>query len=285
MVRTWLVVDVNNLAYRAFHAFGGLEHKGNPTAVYYNVLGTILQLQGRFNTNQCVLCFDSRSSHRKKKRPDYKRSRQEKTPEEMERLWELYQQIDGMRRKYFKQIGFRNVFCRKGFEADDLIASVCQNLPGKDRAVIVSTDADLFQLLSKRVEMYDPRKQFLWTRKIFRQQYGLRNPEDWAIVKALAGCPSDGVKGIRGVGEKTAIKFLNMTLSHTSKAYGRIVSTRGLRIRARNTPLVKLPYEGTKVFKLKIDGTHDWQPTLKELGIKTLNTELVYREAPKQEKS
>jgi DNA polymerase-1 len=263
---------------------GGLSYQGNATGVLYSFLGTVIQLQGKFNTNRAVFCFDSKKSKRKVSTPTYKLKRTKdkiKTPEEQARLWELFSQIDGLRTRYLKQIGFRNILRQTGYEADDLVASVCKNLPGADRAIVISNDSDLLQLINSRVNVYDPQKQFLWTLKRFREQFGIRNPEDWAIVKAIAGCSSDEVKGIRGIGEKTAVQVLNLKLPVSSKKYQRIVSKEGIEIRKRNLPLVRLPFEGTKAFRLKKDQEQHWSEVLKELGIQTLSPDLEFREKPK----
>jgi DNA polymerase-1 len=286
MSKTWIVIDSNNLAYRSFYAVGGLSYRGTPTGVYYSFLANVLQYQGRFSSNHCVFCFDSKKSKRKKVSYDYKRTRgQNRTPEEMERLWELFEQIKGLRRRYLKQIGFKNIFIQPGYEADDLIASICYNLPEGDKAVVITTDSDLLQLINGSVNVYDPKKKFLWNLKRFREQYGLRDPKEWAIMKAIAGCKSDGVKGIKGIGEKTAIQFLTLKLSLTSKKYLKIVSKEGIETRKRNVPLVKLPYEGTKIFKLKTDTNQSWSSVLQELGIKTLNPDPEYLGEPSKRRN
>jgi DNA polymerase-1 len=281
MSHTYLLFDAHNLAWRAFYAMGGLSYQGLPTGVYFNFLGTVLQLQGQFGPGSCVFCFDSKKSKRKKLVKTYKEGRHEKhTPEQKERLWDLFNQITGLRDKYLNQIGFKNVFRQAGFEADDLLAYIALNLPKNDRAIIVSTDSDLLQVLNKRINVYDPKKKFLWTIKRFKAAYGI-HPEHWATVKAMAGCSTDHVKGIPGVGEKTAIRFLNGTLPPTSKKYTDILSKEGLKIRRTNLSLVKLPFPGVKPMELVEDGATEWRGVLRSLGIKSLQPpDNEYRERP-----
>jgi 5'-3' exonuclease len=95
-----------------------------------------------------------------------------------------------------------------GWEAEDAIGSLCAAMPEGDRAEIVTGDRDLLQLVR------DPAVKVLYTRrgvseidvmdeKAVRGKYGV--PADrYADFAILRGDPSDGLPGVRGVGEKTA---------------------------------------------------------------------------------
>lgn len=278
---TWLLFDVNSLAHRAFHTTGGLSYNNVPTGSTFGVLGAIIQYQGEFHTNHCAFAFDFGKNLRYKLSPTYKAKRRANRKKQTEREKKLYhgleQQINLLRKEYLREIGFQNIFYQKGYEADDIIASVCQNA-GNNQIIVISSDEDMFQLLSKRVRVFSPSTKTLWTKKKFKIYYGIK-PKQWAIVKAIAGCGSDEVSGIPGVGEKTAIQFLNFTLTKNKK-FDSIVSKEGLKIRDRNLPLVKLPMEGCKDFHLKVDKNENWTPLLKRLGMKSLRAkrELVFRE-------
>src|SRR6185436_3339106 len=99
-----------------------------------------------------------------------------------------------------------------GYEADDLNASICHAHP-KRRKVIVSADSDLYQLLQDNwprkgsTRVYHPITQITLDAGGFEIRYGI-NPQQWARLKAIAGCSSDEIPGVPGVGEKTAAKFL-----------------------------------------------------------------------------
>jgi len=98
-------------------------------------------------------------------------------------------------------------------------------------------------------------------------EYGIA-PSQWADVKAIAGCSSDGVEGVRGVGEKTAAKFLRGNLKPASKAHQAIVA--GNNVWRRNLPLVRLPFPGVGKFDLESDSELDWNPTFYKLGMSSL---------------
>lgn len=276
----WLVIDANGLAWRAFHSTGGLSYNNVPTGVAYGLLGEVLRLQGQFNPKKgFVFCFDKgplkRSAICKEyKYERYKRSK-EATGELLEKLNRVRQEIERLRTELLPLAGYRNVYSQEGMEADDIIASVCLNLDSNDRAIIVSSDKDMFQLLSKRVSVWRPREKELWTSKKFRETYGIK-PKSWITVKSLAGCSSDEVKGIRGVGELTAIKYLRGELKGIKLDY--ILSKAGKRTLKRNWPLIALPYEGCKQFKPKRDKEVDLNPVYKRLGIKSLAGKIEYKE-------
>lgn len=272
-MRTWLVLDCTGLAHRAMHTTGALKYKGvGPTGVLFGFFASILDFQREFQTKHLVFCFDRRGSVRQKLFPDYKLKRRTKTytPEEQMMYAGMHKQITALRRVYLPQIGYRNVFSQKGYEADDVIASVCHNLPDGDEAIVVSSDEDMYQLLSKQIRIWKPVSKQMWSRKRFKNVYGIR-PADWAVVKALAGCSTDEVPGIRGIGEKTACQFIAGTLKEGSAKH-ELILTNQKKILKRNLPLVKLPLDGCKQFIPKEDGRlGGWRDVLKELGIKSLN--------------
>lgn len=245
MNRKWMVLDANGLCWAAFHACGGLSYNNTPTAVAYGFLCKITALERILTTDNVAICFDYGKSKRYDLLPNYKSTRKKQRDESEEaraKFASVSMQIDALRTKHLKSIGYRNVFYHKGFEADDLIASVCLNLPEGDTAVIVSADTDMYQLLSNRVSIYNGKGPY--TKECFIREYGMK-PKQWAKVKAIAGCSSDDVPGIKGIGVKTAVKYLLGTLKPGSKHYLLIQKELGKGLLERNMPLVRLPFEGT----------------------------------------
>jgi DNA polymerase-1 len=109
----------------------------------------------------------------------------------------------------------KNNFSTPGFEADDWIFTASKNFlkNSEDRVLIFSADRDLYQILT------DNRVSFVKTNKFgqldffglnqFVQKYNLK-PSQWLDFKAIVGDPSDNLTGIKGIGEKTAVKILNI---------------------------------------------------------------------------
>ncbi len=75
------------------------------------------------------------------------------------------------------------------------------------------------------------------------------------MTKAIAGCSTDNVRGIKGVGEKTAIKFLKGELGKKTKTFINIKNEWDTVVK-RNVPLVTLPMKGAVSFTLSNDNLH-----------------------------
>jgi DNA polymerase-1 len=275
MNSTWLILDCNYLCHRARYAFGGLSHNGSATGVVYGFLKDIDSLKQKFGTSKVVFCWDFGKGLRKKIDLDYKANRKsegkEPSPEEILELAEFKIQVSRLRKEYLKDIGYRNVFYQKGYEADDIIASVCKNLPEDDEAIIISADHDLYQLLSSKVSMYHPQKRKMVTKKSFQKEHEV-SVKQWPMVKAIAGCSSDNIKGVMGVGEKTAIKYLRGELKKELKTFQDIADNEKNGTIKRNLLLVHLPLSGTKTFSLKEDNLSKsgWRKVTESLGLKSL---------------
>ena len=254
-MKVWLLIDVSYLAWRALHSTGHLSHGDLPTGVTFGLLKCFADLRTRFPTAHMVFCFDHGKGLREQKYPWYKETRRKKvlTEEEEEKIVGMKKQINKLRTDYLKEVGFSNVFYQEGYEADDIIAQVVHHLEcdrPDDVAYIVSADKDLYQLLRKRVQMYDPKTRKGYTRKMLKADYGV-SPSQWVYVKAIAGCLTDDVPGVDGVGEKTACKYLRKELKPGSVAYNNILDQAETWM--DNLELVRLPFPGVKQFFPKPD--------------------------------
>lgn len=268
----WLILDVSYLAYRNFHAMGQLAHEGVGTAVAYGIFRDVAELKDRFGVDNVAFAFDRGRPLRTALLATYKGERRKnakENPEVAEARKEVHEQIKRMHRTLLPEAGYRNILSAEGFEADDIIAKVVIEHTDKS-FIIVAADSDLYQLLDSRTSMWNPSKKKLLTETWFRNAYGL-SPIQWGDVKALAGCSSDNVPGIEGVGEKTAVKYLSGALS-TGKVFERIVHHHQLW--QRNLQLVRLPYQGTPSFDLVPDRVtaRSEGAVLDSLGIRSLRT-------------
>lgn len=212
-----LLLDTPNLCHRAFHTFPKLKTRsGFPTGMVFGVLQNIFVLANCFKAVNFVWAFDSTSSNRKALYKGYKRNRK--------RDPEIYKQILHFRKIVLPKLGFKNTIIRNGYEADDIIAAYSKQ---KEKYIIVSNDADLYQCLNKNVQICNSRSRNLISFSTFRKKYGIL-PEQWKFAKAIGGCNSDAIPGIPGVGEKTALAFLVGELDRGSKKYNTIISNQKL---------------------------------------------------------
>jgi len=270
---TWLLFDVNFLAYRALHSTGQLSFQDNPTGVIYGVLAEVLRCIDRFGTLQCCFCFDFGKPHRTKYLPGYKSTRKAKrrtaTPEEKEVHREMKKQLHAMRTKVLHDIGFRNIFYEDGFEADDVIASLANSIPPPHSSVIISSDEDLFQLISPTTIIFNPNKSSIINLDVFRKTYGI-DPAQWPDVKAIAGCKGDDVPGVSGVGNVKAIQYLTGKMNK-GVVFDRIVANN--KCWKDNLSLVRLPFRGTPTFQRKKDKltVTKWRSVMDEFGFTSLS--------------
>ncbi len=252
-----IIVDANNWCFIQYHAFGGkLSYDEQQTGILWGFFSQIIRMAKRFESSRFIFCWDSRKSHRKLFFPEYKANRQAKTEEVPVDMTEVYAQFELLRKELLPEFGFKNIYLQPGYEADDLMASLVNYLSlalafGAERPVIVSTDKDLYQLLNV-CDVYRPVTKELITADSFTDFYTVR-PSQWVDVKAMAGDTSDDVPGIKGVGEKTAIKYIRGELKEKAKVYAKIVSPKGQAIVTRNMKLMELPWDGTDVFD-PVDG-------------------------------
>jgi DNA polymerase-1 len=249
-MRPVILVDSHFLCYRAFYSTGYLVHENKVTGIPYGFLWSVLLIAERFKTNKFIFLWDAASDFRKEMFPEYKANRVIVDKDKRQERELIHEQFDYIRESILPRMSF-HPWRVPGMEADDLIASTIVNHPSQ-QFVIVSSDNDLYQLLAKKnvLGMYDPVKHRLFRAFDFYKEYNIP-ARDWLLVKCLAGCSSDGVPGIPGVGIKTAIKFIRDELNSKSKAYRAIVENPA--ITKRNYRLMVLPYSTTPIIPLPSD--------------------------------
>jgi DNA polymerase I len=267
----WLLLDCHNLLWRAFHSTGKLSYKGKGTGTTFGFFRALVKLQEQFKSDRIVFCFDSEKSLRELHFKWYKETRRQRklTHEEEEAYSDFKDQIAKIRKDYLPRAGYLNVFKQAGFEADDLIAALTQDT--NKQFVIVSSDSDLYQLLSDRTCMYDPIKDRTYSNVWFKTNYQIM-PEQWAWIKAIAGCKADDIKGARGIGEKTAIKY--MRGEELTARQRKILSDETSRLQ-ENYKLTRLPYPGISMENLKVMknefNSKEWTHICNELGFRTIS--------------
>jgi len=274
MTNPLLIIDANYLCHRAYHALGDLTYGGAGTGAVLGVLRDIVGLQDMFATDRCVFAFDYGAELRRHQiLPTYKSTRRARYDAEddaaKEARKDFHRQVRYLRSQYLPAAGFRNVFATEGFEADDIIASVAARVAGGDEAVIVGSDHDLWQCLRPNVWVWNPQKRSGYSYAQFVAEWGIE-PDRWPHVKALAGCATDDVPGVPGVGERTAAKWLRGELGGHTKAAAKLRAAG--EVLERNLPVVTLPYPGTPRFEIRRDEVtqEKWQALAESLGLRSI---------------
>ena len=201
MSKRLFLIDGSSYIYRAYHALTPLSNsKGFPTHAIYGVTNMLLKILREKNPEYMAVIFDAKGpTFRHKESPTYKANRPQ-MPED------LAQQIPYIKR-IVETLGV-SVLEKEGYEADDIIATLCKHLANEDiNIVIVSGDKDLRQLLSSKVVMWDSMRNKVLKEEDIVNTYKL-SPIRLKEIMALTGDKIDNIPGVPGVGEKTAIKLL-----------------------------------------------------------------------------
>jgi len=237
-----IIIDSNNLGYMAYHSIPKDLSDGQiKTSILYGFLNSIQFLANKFQCKNIIFVWDSKYSYRKLIFPGYKKR------DKNDDVFNIFDQFDRLKKNVLPSIGFKNIFEQTGIEADDIIAKICKSKKYKNK-LIVSTDKDLYQLLNKKTTIWNSKKQKTFGKNDFVNEYKIK-PKQYALVKAIAGCTSDKIKGINNVGEKTACKYIIDEYSITDS------KRRAIKINKEiiefNKKLVILPHEKTEKVKIK----------------------------------
>ena len=208
---TFLLVDGHSLAFRAFYAFGkhpegGLRTStGIPTSICFGFLKALIEMLDREKPAAVAIAFDlAVPTFRHEIDDTYKANRSE-TPESfIPDMQNLQRVLAAMNLPAITQAGF---------EADDVLGTLSQVASAEGYTVkILSGDRDLFQLIDidKRISVLNigqKDKIVEYHADQVKERLGVL-PTQVVDYKALCGDASDNIPGVRGIGEKTAIKLI-----------------------------------------------------------------------------
>jgi len=250
-MRKTLLIDSPYIAFRSMIALKGLSFDDQDTGVIFGFLREIQKLAKLFDYPKFIFAWDSevKPSYRQEFYPDYKKKKGELDPE-MANLLEIGKpQFRELRKDILPIIGFKNQVLQPRLEADDMIAQLVYQYPNWNPVVIVSSDNDLYPLISDQTSIFDIKSKTSITYNAFISRWEIP-PEKWNAVKVLAGCDADNIPGIPGIGIKTAIKYLMRELPNGRKLQSIINDT---TIVPRNRILIQLPHVETKPIGLVED--------------------------------
>ena len=207
------IVDGYSLIYRSYFAFMThplTDSQKNNISAFFGFFNTVFMLIRDYRFDYFVIAMDSKGpTFRHKMYPQYKATR-ESAPQDLHSQVPLI--MDALEKLNIPYIA------REGFEADDLIATLASNASRLGvETVMVTGDKDLLQLVNDRVKALRPPKKNQPKYTLFgvdevRSEFGLA-PCQIADYLALLGDSSDNVPGVRGIGEKSAVKLLEEYVS------------------------------------------------------------------------
>ncbi len=203
-----ILVDGNNLLFRSYYAtaYAGNfmnNSKGFPTNALFGFTNMINKIVNEEKPEYIIVAFDKGKTFRHEKYDVYKDGRVE-TPNELKIQFPLAKELlTAMGIKYYEI---------DNYEADDIIGTFCEycNKDSEYIGTIVSSDKDLLQLISDDVDikLLKQKDYIRYNKDSFEREYGIK-PINVIDLKALMGDASDNIPGVKGVGEKTALKLLH----------------------------------------------------------------------------
>lgn len=199
-----IIVDGNSIFYRSFYALPLLKNpKGEPCNAIYGFFIELVKIINNYNPTHIAVAFDkTRSKERTELFADYKANRKSAPPELKSQLALIRDCLDIAGVKYF---------AIDDFEGDDVVGTLARRFEGECETYIISSDRDLFQLISDKTKMLYVRKGMTDVRELdsdaLFELMGYR-PEHVVDIKALAGDTSDNIPGVAGIGEKSALELV-----------------------------------------------------------------------------
>ena len=202
MDKVLYIIDASAYIHRAYHAIRPLTTStGIPTNAVYGFIKLINKVKNEQKPDYIAVCFDHPSKNfRHQLSPVYKANRKEMDEDLKKQMPIARQAVDAMKLAHFEQAGF---------EADDVIGTVAKKAEKEGvKVVIVTGDKDLFQLVNDNIHIWNESKNIMFDSQKVYEKYGLY-PDKIVDMLALMGDNCDNVCGVKGIGEKTAVKLIN----------------------------------------------------------------------------
>ena len=201
-----LLIDGNSMLFRGYYAtaYGRpmTSADGTPTNAVFAFANMLWKAIDLIKPTHCAVAFDKgKHTFRHEVAADYKAGRQP-TPEDLIPQFALV-------REYLKEtkilyLEFDDI------EADDIVGTLSKSYPGVDTDILTG-DRDMLQLIDDSTTVYRMVKGITEMERMdeaaLKEKYGL-TPMQVIDLKGLMGDPSDNIKGVRGIGPKTAEKLL-----------------------------------------------------------------------------
>ncbi len=212
-----VLLDVHAIIHRAYHALPDFAStKGEPTGALYGLCTMLLKIVSDLSPDFIIACYDlPEKTHRHEAYEAYKATRKKIDDAlivQLERSKDVF-------------IAFNiPIYSYSGFEADDVLGTVVENLKNdkQKEIIIASGDMDTMQLVDgKKVRVYTLRKGIkdtvIYDEDAVLERFGFA-PDLLPDYKGLRGDPSDNIIGISGIGEKTATTLIQ-TFGALEKMY------------------------------------------------------------------
>jgi len=202
------LIDGNSLAYRAFFALPEsiATSTGVPTNAIFGFASMLVKILTDYGPKATVVVWDAGDTGRKAIYSEYKAQRSTR-PDLLKEQWPHFEPL-------VEAFGYKNLAV-KGFEADDVIASIVERARHQDPPIpvmVVTGDRDAYQLVDDGVVKIMTTSRGITDTRVYDREgvidrYGIA-PELIPDFIGLKGDTSDNIPGVPGIGDKTAAELL-----------------------------------------------------------------------------
>ena len=202
MDKVLYIIDASAYIHRAYHAIRPLTTSaGVPTNAVYGFIKLVNKIKNEQKPDYIAVCFDHPSKNfRHQLSPIYKANRKQIDEDLIKQMPIARESVQAMNLASFEMAGF---------EADDVIGTVAKKAEKEGiKVVIVTGDKDLFQLVNDNIHIWNESKNIMFDKQKVFEKYGLY-PDKIVDMLSLMGDNCDNVCGVKGIGEKTAVKLIN----------------------------------------------------------------------------
>ena len=198
----FILVDGSYYLFRTYHALPKTmqNSQGLITNAIRGTLNALLKLMRRYHPTHMAVCFDTKSpTFRHHMSPDYKAARPPIDIELVEQIPYIHRLVTALGLPLLRI---------EGAEADDIIGTLAHRAVEQGHHVVISTgDKDMMQLVNDCVILEDSFTGKVTDTDAVIEKFGI-NPNQMIDFLTLMGDASDGIKGVPGIGKKTAKDLL-----------------------------------------------------------------------------
>jgi 5'-3' exonuclease len=271
---TFLLVDGMALLFRAFFATSitgqfMINSKGVPTNAINGFVKHLLTAISVHQPSHVAVCWDMGSKTFRTEMFDLYKANRSSAPIELIPQFDLVKEV-------VSAFDIPNIGVA-GFEADDCIGTIAKQMSSETHVSILTGDQDILQLLEENISVILLKKGFgnylVHTPDTFFEEKGIK-PQQMVDLKALMGDPSDNYPGVKGIGEKTALKLLQQ-FEHVEGIIGNLESLSKSH-RSKIEQDLEMLHLSRKLAEIKIDVplTYSFESAELTINLEKVNSKL-----------
>lgn len=245
-----IIMDGSSILYRSYHGLPDLvNERGEGTGAIVGFMNELLKEKNELLNEKIVVVMDrGGNSKRKEMYEGYKNNRPE-MPDDLRRQAHVL-------KKLVNALGVDIVYAQDGAEGDDAIGTLAAS--AEEPVRIVTLDADMLQLINKRinVEILRKGKRELYDTARFEEEYGIK-PSQFADYKGLRGDTSDNIPGVAGIGNISARRLIQ-TYGSIDGIYDNIGDIKPARVREVLKEGKDLAYMSLELARINTKIELDW---------------------------